>query len=272
MLEALRQDFRYSLRGLRRDPVLVLAALLTLAICLGANTTVFSLVNSILLRPLPYPAAERLYWLSERMGREQMEVALAPDYFSLREQGRTFDDVAAYETRTVNWDGVETPEQLNAADVSASFFTVLGTQPMLGRYLSPAEEGRAAPAVAVVSYGFWRARLGSDAQAVGRVIRLDGVPATVIGVMPQGFDYPKGTQIWKPLAMDAAGQLPRSLMRPMRMVSIIARVKPHVDRRPAYGGDGAAHQHDPRRVSQGIRKDAASWTACESSPSRCNGE
>src|SRR6476660_721571 len=107
MIEIFLQDMRYAWRGVRRDRMLALAATCTLAICVGANTTVFSLVNSILLRPLPYPGSERIYWLGERIGTEQMEVGIAADYYSLREQNRVFEDVAAYETLTVNWTGIE---------------------------------------------------------------------------------------------------------------------------------------------------------------------
>ncbi len=97
-----RQDFRYAVRSLRRDVVLTLVALFTLAICIGANTTVFSIVNSVMLRPLPYPSPERLYWLGERMGRNRAETTIGADYYSIREQNRVFEDVAAYGTRTLN--------------------------------------------------------------------------------------------------------------------------------------------------------------------------
>ena len=198
-------------------------------ICIGANTTVFSLVNSILLRPLPYPASDRIYWVSERMGRDQMEVALGSDYYSLREQNHAFDEIGAFfDSLTLNWSGPEKPEQVQSAQAAPAFFGVMGTQPMMGRYLARGEEGRNAPAVAILSYAFWRSRLGSDPQAVGKTITLDGLPHTVIGVMPQGFDYPRGTQLWRPLAMDESSQRPRSVTRPMRMINMVARLKPGV--------------------------------------------
>jgi len=217
------------IRKLRRDPVLIAAATATLAICIGANTTMFSLVNSILLKPLPYPGGDRLCWVTERMGRNnEMDVAVAPDYYSLREQGRVFEDVSAFDTLTLNWTGVERPEQLDAAQVTPSFFRVMGSQPLMGRYLAPGEEGSKAPPIAVVSYAFWRNRLGSDPGAVGKAIQLDRLPHTIVGVMPQGFDYPQGTQVWRPLPIDEASQRPRSARRPMRIVNILARLKPGV--------------------------------------------
>src|SRR5438105_9987420 len=104
------QDLLYATRGLRRDPLLAQAATLTLAVCIGANTTVFSLVNSILLRPLPFPDSDRIYWVSERMGRSQAEVGLGADYYSLREAKRVFAEVGAFDPLTVNWSGREKPE------------------------------------------------------------------------------------------------------------------------------------------------------------------
>ncbi len=141
MIESFWDDARYAVRNLRRDPFLALAATLTLAASIGASTTVFSVANSILIRPLPYPSSERIDWISERSGPAQQDIGALPDYFSLRERNRVFEDVAAFGPETVNWTGVERPEQLDAATVSASFFRVMGTRPMLGRYLAPRRRG-----------------------------------------------------------------------------------------------------------------------------------
>ncbi len=225
------QDCRYAVRGLRRDSVLTLVALLTLAVCIGANTTVFSIVDSVMVRPLPYPSPERLYWISERMGRNRAEAAIGADYYSIREQNRVFEDVAAYSTRTVNLTRVEKPEQLDAALVTPSFFKVFASGPMLGRTLSESEQGVSAPQVAILSFDFWRTHMASDSRAIGKTIMLDGIPRVVIGVMPQGFDYPKGIQIWSPLSMDERNERPRRVDRPMHLVRIVARLKPHVSER-----------------------------------------
>ena len=231
MIDNLFDDLRYALRGLRRDPVLAAAATATLALCIGANTVVFSLVNSILLRPLPYPGGDRIVWLSEHIGRDSMEVTPAADYYSTAAQGRLFETVAAYDTLTVNWDGIDKPEQLDAAQVTPSFFKVMGAQPLMGRYLAAAEEGQKAPAVVVVSYAFWLTRLAGDPHAVGSTITVDRLPNTIIGVMPQGYDFPHGVQVWMPMRIDESSQLPRSAMRPMRIVRMAARVKPGVGER-----------------------------------------
>jgi putative ABC transport system permease protein len=231
MIDNLFDDVRYALRGLRRDPILAVAATATLALCIGANTVVFSLVNSILLRPLPYPGADRIHFLSEHIGRENMEVTPGGDYYSTADQGRLFEAVAAYAPFTENWTGIDKPEQLDAAQVSASFFKVMGAQPMMGRYLAAGEEGQKAPAVVVLSYALWRNRMGGDPNVIGSSITLDRLPNTVIGVMPQGFDFPRGAQIWKPLPIDESSQRPRSAMRPQRIVNMVARVKRAVGER-----------------------------------------
>jgi predicted permease len=224
-------DVRQAVRRLGHDPALALAATLTLAVCIGANTTVFSIVHSILLRPLPYPGASRIYWVREQAGKQQTEFAIGADYYSLREQNRVFEDLAAYDTLSLNWTGIEKPQQVDAAQVTPSFFGVMGVEPLMGRYLAPKEQGVKAPLVVVVSYPFWRSRLAGDAHAVDKTITLDRIPNTIIGVMPQGFDYPQGTQIFRPMPMDEASERPRSVTRPMRLVNLIARLKPGVTQR-----------------------------------------
>ncbi len=232
MIDSFWEDARYAARNLRRDPFLALAATLTLAVCIGANTTVFSVANSILIRPLPYPNSDRIDWISERSGPAQQDEGAAPDYFAIREQNRIFEDVASLGSllpTTLNWTGVERPEQLDATSVSPSFFRVTGTEAMLGRYLAPDEEGPKAPPVAVLSYAFWRNRLGSDPHILGKTIALDRLPRTIVGVMPQGFDFPRGTQLWLPSTLDRATDgFPVSPTRGIFIVFMIARRKPGV--------------------------------------------
>jgi hypothetical protein len=178
LIDNFLQNCRYALRNLSRDPFLVLVATGTLALCMAANTAVFSVADSILIRPLPYPNSSRIDWISERTGPNQEDVGVAPDYFAIREQSRIFEDVAAFDPGTANWTGVERPEQLEIAMVSPEFFHVLGTQPLRGRSLAADEVGPKAPSVAILSYAFWRNRLGSDPHIVGKTIALDrGAPA-----------------------------------------------------------------------------------------------
>jgi len=237
--------FRYAIRGLRREPTFLLTATGTLAIAIAASTAVFSIADTVLLRPLPYPHSERLYWVDEVWGRAPEGIALAPDYYSIRRQNRPFDEVAAYEPITVNWTGIDSPEQLQAAAVTASFFRVMAVQPLLGRYLAPGEEGANAPPVAVLSYAFWRSRFGADPRIGGRTILLDRMPVTVIGVMPQGFDYPHGVQLWRPIDIEEGTQLPRAATRPARLVNILGRLRPDL---PA-----AAVENDMSVLAHNIR-------------------
>src|SRR5215471_6875138 len=175
------------LRRVRRDWALLATVTATLAVCIGANTTVFSIVDSVLLRPLPFADPGRIYWVTETFNRGQMSGAVSPDYYTLRDAKHVFGEVAEYMTLTRNWSGVERPEQLDVAEASPSFFTLLGVPPMMGRTFAEDEQGAKAPAAVVVSYAFWRNRLGGDPHALGRSLALDGKPYTVIGVMPQGF-------------------------------------------------------------------------------------
>jgi predicted permease len=225
------EDIRYAVRGLQRDVALAVTVAATLAIAIGANTTVFSLADSILIRPLPYPGAERIHWISEVSGPAHEDIGAAPDYYSLRDENRVFEDVAAFDPLTVTWTGVENPEQLDAASVSVSFFRVMGTQALLGRYLAAGEGGSKAPQVVVLSYAFWRNQLGGDPGVVGKTIAFDRQARTIVGVMPQGFDFPRATQVWIPLGVDESSQRPIVPTRLIFVVSILARAKPGVSPR-----------------------------------------
>ena len=144
--------FRNAISVLRRQPTLLLAATATLGIAIGANTVIFSLVNTVILRPLPYPDSNRIYWVSEHWGNLPAGMAVGADYYSIRDENRIFEAVGAYTTFTLNRTGVDHPEQLDAAGVSPSFFRVMASQPLLGRYLAGGEEGSKAPPVVVLSY------------------------------------------------------------------------------------------------------------------------
>jgi putative ABC transport system permease protein len=209
----------------RHDRLLVLSATLTLAVSIGANTTLFSIANSILIRPLPYPDSDRIDWISERYGPANDEVGAAPDYFRIRAGNRAFEEVGAFNAVRVNLTGVERPEQLEAASVTSSFFRTMGMRPALGRWLTPEDDGSEAPAVVILSHAFWQSRLGGDTNVIGTSISLDRLPRTVIGVMPQGFDYPRGAQMWLPAGLDEAVAGLISPTRPIFTVGIVARRK-----------------------------------------------
>jgi len=221
--EILAQDVRQAWRTLLREPSLTVTSTVTLALAIGAAVTVFSVVYPILLRPLPYPASGELYWVSERFDRAPAELVIGADYYTMREHSRLFTAIGAYDTTTTNWTGIEAPEQLDIAQVTPSFFRVFATPPAMGRTFSEQEQGVKAPAVAVLSYAFWRDRLGADRSIVGRTLTLDRLPVTILGVMPQGFDFPKGTHLWRPTPMEESTQRPLSPRTPMRLMNVVAR-------------------------------------------------
>ncbi len=202
MMDTLLADLRYALRTLRRSPGFTAVAVLTLALGIGANTAIFSVVNAVLLRPLPFHDPDRLVLLWERSPQLEFMAVAYPDFVDWREQSRAFEDVAVFNRfRTLNLTGVAEPERLATAVVTASLFPVLGAQAVVGRTFLPDEDHPGAPRTVVLSYGLWQRRFGSDPSLVGRALTLDGQSYTVVGVMPRGFQYPRGVEVWAPLGL-----------------------------------------------------------------------
>ena len=200
-LETLRQDLRYGLRQLLRNPGFTLLAVLTLALGIGANSAIFSVVDSVLLRRLPFRDAGRLVmvWLRHRPDGAT-DVTSYPNYLDWKRQS-AFSGMAAFAPRGVNvtGDGGD-PERAPAALVSADFFPVLEVAPALGRAFEAREEQPGADAVVLLSHGLWQRRFGADPRALGRTLRVNGRTLTIVGVLPAGFDFPSGAQLWLPLA------------------------------------------------------------------------
>lgn len=215
-----------TLRVLAKTPHWTATVALTTALGIGATVAIFSIVNAVLLRPLPFPQPKQLYWISELLGRIKQEVSAAGDYYTMRQNTRAFSDMAAYDSGGVSWSGVDRPEQWNATEVTASFFPLLGVQPLRGRIIRTDEDRPGGNRVAVLSYDLWQRRFGGDPGVVGQTIRLDRNPTLVIGIMPRRFDFPKGTDLWIPLALNETEQRARMMMR---IVNIVARAKPGVD-------------------------------------------
>ncbi|HEX8144503.1 MAG TPA: ABC transporter permease [Pyrinomonadaceae bacterium] len=194
------QDVRYGFRMLTKKPGFTIAAVLALAIGIGANTAIFSVVNAVLLRPLPYKEADRLtlVWLKgpEAAGGDRVPLSVA-DFLDWRAQNQVFEKVAAFGTNLFNYTGGEMPEQVRGASVTADFFDILGTPAALGRTFLPEEDRPDASPVVVVSHSFWQKRLASDPHVAGRAITLNDKVYTIIGVMPAGFDFPQQeSQLW----------------------------------------------------------------------------
>jgi len=186
------QDLRYALRSLRKQPVFTLVAVLTLTLGIGANTAIFSLLYQTLLRPLPYPSADRLVfvWNSYKgINLDQASVSI-PDYIDRKAQAPAIEDATLFTNRTANLNEGGNPEQLRSLAVTSSFFSTLQRQPFLGRGFTEEEAKPDADRFVILTYGLWTSHYGSDAAIVGRDIRVNGVAHRVVGVLPADFDLP----------------------------------------------------------------------------------
>jgi putative ABC transport system permease protein len=209
-MSALLQDLRYAFRSLLRSPGFTAVAALTLALGIGANTAIFSVVNAVLLRPLSYDQPEQLVSLRSRLdARNTGDVLIsAPEYADLRREVPALRDVAAIWPINVNMTGTDQPERIQAAGVSTNYFDLLGVEPLLGRDFTKADDAGRIGYVALISWDLWQRRFGGDRNVVGRTVRLDDDPMTIIGVMPPGFRHAVESgaspmELWAPVALDS---------------------------------------------------------------------
>jgi putative ABC transport system permease protein len=228
-IEELLQDLRYSLRVLRRQPGFTLTVVITLALGIGANTAIFSVVNAVLLRALPLKHPEEVMWVwSTRTDRDKAPFTL-PDFLDYRDQNQTLEQIAAFCNIGLNLTGNEKTERLQAMRVSANLFELLGVDASAGRLLVAEDDDPARRPTAVLSYESWQKRFGGDPQVVGKTLNLDGESYTVVGVLPRNFNLPD---------RDAELAIPlRPLLDPLRelrsstnFLRAVARLKPGVTR------------------------------------------
>src|SRR5579862_1699023 len=197
-MDALLQDLRTALRGLRSTPWFTAAVAATLAIAIGANTLIFSVVNGVLLNPLAFRSPERLVAVAAL--NPHSDAVSAPDFRDWRTDVHRLSDLAAYDENNVNMTGRAEPVRLRAAIVSANWFSMLGVRVEQGKAFVP-EDDQVYPAkVVILSDAAWRSRFGADPSIVGQTLDLDGKPSTVIGIAPPGFTYPSDPDVWLPLA------------------------------------------------------------------------
>jgi putative ABC transport system permease protein len=227
---AMVSDIRYAVRMLIRQPAFTAVAVLTLGLGIGANTAVFTVVNGVLLRPLPYGDPDSIVvLLNGRSGR--MSTAYSPlNYFDITKESGVFAAAAAFSAATANLTGRGDPQRVDGADVMGGFFTVLGITPRLGRPIAESDVASDAPVI-VVSDGFWRRELGGRADAIGSTIVMDGRKLTVVGVAPGGLTLPRRAEFWRPLMLSPDSLNPRS--RGAQFLSVVARLRPGVDVRQA---------------------------------------
>jgi len=233
-MQNLLQDLRFALRQLRKNPGFALTTTLTLALGIGATTAIFSLINAVLLRPLPFPEPDRLTsvgMVHTSIGQSGIPDSLSyPDFFDWRTRNRTFESLAAYHGESHTLTGSGTPRQIEAQTVSSEFFHVLGINPLLGRTFV-ADDEKPGTHVAVLSHETWQSVFGSDPSVVGRNITLDRNTYTVVGIMPKGFEFPIQTPapaLWTTLADDANDKEPITAQRGAHMVDLVGRLKPGI--------------------------------------------
>ena len=198
-MSTLWQDLRYGLRVLAKKPGFTLVAVITLALGIGANSAIFSVVNAVLLRPLPYVEADRLVYLSERH-QQYPEMSISyPDFADWRAQNNVFEHIGVVNFRDYNLTGSGEPERLRTGQASADFFSALRVQAALGRIFTNDEDKPGAPAVVVLSHELWKRRFGGDPQILNQSLTLNDRPYIVIGVMPKDFSYSRRTELWVPV-------------------------------------------------------------------------
>jgi len=224
-MESLWQDLRFGLRVLLKSPGFTAVAILTLALGIGANTAIFSVINAVLLQPLRFREPERLVMIWEDasdIGFPQNTPAPA-NFVDWKAQNRTFEEMAATADRSYNLTGDGEPEKVEAKAVTANFFAVLGVRPALGRAFAPGEDVPGAAGIAVISYGLWQSRYGGERNIVGRSISLDSAKYTVVGVMPAGFQFlDREVSLWVPLALTPKDWAARG----SHFLNVVGRMKP----------------------------------------------
>lgn len=242
MIEALWQDLRYGIRMLFKHPGFTAIAVLTLALGIGANTAIFSVVNAVVLRPLPFEDPERIIRMWGKFSQGDHAATSPPDFLDYRAQNSTFEEFAAMRSSSYNLTGDAEPERIIAADVTTNFFRALGIKPIQGRAFSPEEEQPGLAGVAIISEGLWRRRFGGVLPITGKTLTLDGKSYTVVGVASNAARLLEDTEVWVPLTFDR----PNMKVRRFHFLRTIGRLKPGVTQQQA--------QADLDAVSMGLER------------------
>jgi len=221
-MDHFRQDLGYALRRLRQAPGFTAVAVATLALGIGANGAIFSVVNAVLLRPLPFEQADRLVRLSQTW-KGQSSVYSPQNFLDVEAAARSFESLAVYDTSGVTLTGRGQPASVLGTEVSASFFDVLRVRPAFGRAFEKGENEPGHTKLAVLGHALWRERFGGDPGVVGQTVQLNREPFTIVGIAPAGFAFPAGTDLWTPLEYDARF---RSNSRGAWYLGTVGRLKP----------------------------------------------
>jgi len=243
-------DLRFALRLLRKSPGFTVSVLLTLALGIGASAAMFTVVQQVLLRPLPYPDAGRVMDVNEVHNGRPFAVS-AVNLQDWRARNHSFLSLGAYNPSTVTLAG-DTPERVDTVYADADVFAALGVPAASGRTLNAGDMREHSAAVAAISYRLWQRRFGGDPSAVGRMIAVDGKPHEIVGIMPPGFDFPEHAEIWLPLVLTPELLSPRQ--RGAHYLSVVGRLRDGVSQQAAQA-DIAAIEADlarlyPRQVAE----------------------
>ena len=227
------QDISHGLRLLRRRPGFTIAAPLSLALGIGLTTAIFTVLNAVALRPLPYAEADRLIWMTQVLKKNSTdEVTLTAHFLEWRRQNRTFTDLAGYNFQNRNLSGIDEPLEVPSAKASASLLPILGVQPVLGRNFVKQEDYKGRDQVALLGYALWQQRFAANPRIIGQPIILDGSPFIVVGVLPPDFAFPGADQVQliTPLGKDEAAELQYKVGSIIR--NVVGRLKPGITTAP----------------------------------------
>jgi putative ABC transport system permease protein len=253
-MENLLKDIRYGIRGLLKRPGFTLVAILTLALGIGANSAMFSAVNAVLLRPLPYPESERIVVI-EGINPQKGITATGsnmsgPDYADWQKENQVFERLAVFSYGGFLLANNDETERVRGAAVSGQFFPIFKTNALLGRAIQEEDTQKSATPVIVLSYGLWQSRFGSDPGIVGTKVRIGATETPIVGVMPAGFNYPAQSELWSALRIDPAAE-----RRDNRYLSVISRLKNGVSLAQAQNQLNLINQ----RLEQTYRETNTGW-------------
>ena len=220
------KEIHQSIRSLIRHPSFTAVAIITLTLAIGVNTTIFSVVNAVLLKALPFQQPQQLVSVIKDPEAPGLPGIAAYQYLAWNEQNTTFDGLAAFTDNNFNLTGTGEPERVACAQVTASLFTTLGTQPLRGRVFLPEEDRVGANNVAIVSEGFWQRRYGRDETILQNTLTLNNKPYTIVGVMPGSFRFPGEFDVWLPLALDPEKEIQGDTFS---LIEVVGRLKPGVN-------------------------------------------
>jgi putative ABC transport system permease protein len=253
-METLIHDLRYGIRSLLKQPAFALVAVATLALAIGGNSAMFTVVNAVLLRPLQYPESDRIVVLegiNPARGIAQSNMSI-PDFADWQNQNHVFEQMAGFITGGVILNNGEEAERVHGTAVTSDFFTLFRVPALRGRALQADDAQAGKDPAAVIGYGLWQRRFGGDTKIIGSKVMISGKSTTIVGVMPPGFDYPVQTEVWAPFPIDPAKEA-----RDNRFINIIGRLKPGASVAQAQAQLDTINQ----RLAQSFNETNSGWSA-----------